>query len=159
MNRHIKHGTSEIAEALFVVNRHAKTAPSPKYLYELKKHAIEKLLMENRAKKIGLHFSDHPKLSRQHSTLLVQVDNYYFHVPPAKKDFQDFKHLGNVDKNFRNPKTRLSLSHAKRILAGFLNWKPNEEDSPLTRRSSSYFTASSLGQVSWPQHKKGNRKY
>lgn len=113
----------ELAESLFIVNRHAKTAPQPKHLYEIKKHTIDKLLQENRAKKVGLHFSDHPKLSQQHSTLLIEVGGYYFHVPANKKDFDQLKHLGKVDQNYRNPKPQLSLSKAKRNLYKYLNWE------------------------------------
>ncbi|MBM7552949.1 YkyB family protein [Thalassobacillus pellis] len=124
--------SQEIAEALFIVNRHAKTAPEPKELYDLKKHTIQQLLRENKAEKIGLHYSDHPKLSRQHSTLLIQVGNYYFHVPAEKQDFHNLKHLGKLDQNYRNPKPRLSLSRAKKMLYRYLNWKK-----PVTRTAPS----------------------
>lgn len=40
-----------IAKAIFTVNRHAKTALNPSFLYLLKKKAIEKLLEEGKAKK------------------------------------------------------------------------------------------------------------
>lgn len=113
----------ELAESLFIVNRHAKTAPDPKHLYEIKKHTIDKLLKENRAKKVGLHFSDHPKFSQQHSTLLIEIGGYYFHVPANKQDFQQLKHLGKVDQDYRNPKPKLSLSRAKRNLYDYLDWK------------------------------------
>src|SRR5690625_1428292 len=104
---------SDIAKALYTINRHAKTAPEPKHLYFLKKEAIDKLLATNKAKKIGLHFSNNPKKSNQHSTLLVKVDKYYFHIPPSKEDFTELKHLGKLDQNYRNPQTRMSLSQAK----------------------------------------------
>ncbi|WP_281975117.1 YkyB family protein [Halobacillus litoralis] len=113
----------ELAESLFIVNRHAKTAPEPKHLYDIKKHTIDKLLTEKRAKKVGLHFSDHPKYSQQHSTLLIEIGGYYFHIPADKQDFQQLKHLGKVDQFYRNPKPKLSLSRAKRTLYQFLNWK------------------------------------
>ncbi|WP_138415133.1 YkyB family protein [Aquibacillus sediminis] len=136
-----------IAQALFIVNRHAKTALEPKQLYHLKKHTITKLLKENRATKVGLHFSDHPKFSHQHSTLLVKVSDYYFHIPPTKEDFKTMKHLGNVDKNYRNPKPQMSLSHAKKVLSNYLNWSLSEMNKPRNKRThSTYFTPSSLGQ-------------
>lgn len=37
----------ELAQAIFSVNRHAKTAPEPQHLYFIKKEAINKLLREN----------------------------------------------------------------------------------------------------------------
>src|SRR5690625_7865109 len=106
----------DIARALFTINRHAKTALEPQHLYHIKKETISKLLLEKKAKKIGLHFSDHPQLSNQHSTLLVQVDDYYFHILPEKKDFEELKHLGALDKSYRKPRTTMSLYHAKRTL-------------------------------------------
>src|SRR5690625_988419 len=106
----------DIAEALFTINRHAKTAPEPQHLYYIKREAIHKLLKENRANKIGLHFSDHPKLSNQHSTLLIRLDNYYFHILPEKKDFEEFEHLGALDQNYRNPRPKVSLSQAKKVI-------------------------------------------
>ena len=62
-----------IAKAIFTVNRHAKTALNPSFLYLLKKKAIEKLLEEGKAKKVGLHFSRNPKYSQQQSDVLVAV--------------------------------------------------------------------------------------
>ncbi|RCW71843.1 YkyB family protein [Saliterribacillus persicus] len=113
---------STLGQALFIVNRHAKTATNPKKLYQLKKTAIEKLIREKKAKKIGLHFTDNPKHSVQHSTLLVEIDHYYFHVPPTKEDFKELKHLGSLDKNYRNPKVHMSLSKSTQILCNYLGW-------------------------------------
>lgn len=129
MKNEVKHSsTQEIAEALYVVNRHAKTAPDPRHLYTLKKKAIQQLITQKQAKKIGLHYSDHPKYSHQHSTLLVQVANYYFHIPPRKEDFQALKHLGNIDQSYRNPKPSLSLTRAKKVLYRYLNWEEDYSD-------------------------------
>ncbi|WP_026905956.1 YkyB family protein [Paucisalibacillus globulus] len=146
---------NDLARAIYTVNRHAKTAPDPKHLYFIKKETIQRLLKENRAKKIGLHFSEHPKLSNQHSTLLVQVDEYYFHIPPTKEDFQDLKHLGQLDQNFRNPQAKMSLSQAKKIIYQYIDWKPANKKPNKTRQqyTSSYFTPSSLGKMEWPPRK------
>ncbi|MFD2925340.1 YkyB family protein [Halobacillus naozhouensis] len=145
----------ELAESLFIVNRHAKTAPEPKHLYEIKKSTITKLLKERRAKKIGLHFSDHPKLSKQHSTLLIEVGGYYFHIPAEKKDFNQLKHLGKVDQSYRNPKPKLSLSRAKRTLYNYLGW---DRDKASTSYSpSTHSNLSMLGQqhiAPWNQRPK-----
>lgn len=146
----------DIAKALFVVNRHAKTASDPSHLYQLKKLTVAKLLEQNKAKKIGLHFSEHPKLSRQHSTMLVQIADYYFHIPAAKEDFKTLPHLGELDKTFRNPRPNLSLSQAKRILSGYLELPQQDtrpkQQTPVSR--SAYYTPSSLGQFTWPDKKK-----
>ena len=146
---------SELAKALFTINRHAKTAPEPKHLYFIKKEAIKKLLAEDRAKKVGLHFSDHPKFSNQHSTLLVQVDNYYFHIPPEKSDFNQFEHLGTLDQSYRNPQTKMSLSQAKKVVYRYINYTPNYDNKKSSNRksTSSYYTPTSLGKMEWPPTK------
>ncbi|CQR47849.1 hypothetical protein BN1058_02180 [Paraliobacillus sp. PM-2] len=154
MNVENNEDLDQIAKALFVINRHAKTALNPRELYNLKKQAIIELLKNNNAQKIGLHYSDRPKLSRQHSTLLVKVGNYYFHILPNKQDFKEVKHLGNIDKNFRNPKTKMSLSQAKRIICSYLNI-----DLPEKKRTcSSYYTPSSLGRWNQSYFKQKRRK-
>ncbi|SDJ75790.1 YkyB family protein [Sediminibacillus albus] len=149
----------DIAKALFIVNRHAKTAPNPRRLYDLKKQTINKLLKEKQAHKVGLHFSDHPKYSRQHSTLLVKVSDYYFHIPPTKQDFSEVKHLGSVDRDFRNPKPQMGLSQAKKILSHYLGWPfPDNPEPNLKKPASSYYTPSSLGQ--WERRpRRGQNKY
>ncbi|MGP4109270.1 YkyB family protein [Virgibacillus sp. L01] len=146
---------SEIAKALFTINRHAKTAPEPKHLYFIKKEAINRLLKEKRAQKVGLHFSNHPKFSNQHSTLLVKVDDYFFHIPPTKDDFKRLEHLGELDSSYRNPQTKMSLSHAKKIVYNYINWHPAEKQhrGSHKRYTSSYFTPSSLGKMEWPPTK------
>lgn len=144
----------EIAQAIFTVNRHAKTAPEPQHLYYIKKEAINKLLREKHAEKIGLHFSDRPKYSNQHSTLLVKVANYYFHIPPSKEDFKELEHLGSLDKNYRNPQSKMSLSQAKRILYPYIKYKPVTRQKRSHAYSSSYYTPSSLGKMEWPPTKK-----
>lgn len=143
---------SDLARAIYTVNRHAKTAPEPQHLYFIKKETIKRLLKEKRAKKIGLHFSEHPKLSNQHSTLLVKVDDYYFHIPPTKEDFQELKHLGSLDQNYRNPQTKMSLSQAKKLIYQYIDYKPVNKKT-IRKTTSSYFTPSSLGKMDWPPRK------
>lgn len=152
---HQKNSLTEIAQAIFTINRHAKTALQPKQLYDLKLKTIQKLLREKRAKKIGIHFSKQPKQSFQYSTTLINVGEYYFHIPAEKEDFKKLKHLGEQDANFRNPKTRMSLGQAKKIIYEYIDWQPRKQ-SHQKRNShrkqtypSSYFTASSLGQQDW----------
>lgn len=147
----------KIAQAIFTVNRHAKTAPEPQHLYFVKKEAINKLLKEKRAKKIGLHFSERPKYSNQYSTLLIKVSNYYFHIPPSKEDFKELKHLGSPDDNYRNPPSKMSLSQAKRILYPFINFKPVDHPKRKRTYTSSYYTPSSLGKMEWPPTKSRRR--
>jgi len=141
----------ELAKAIYTINRHAKTAPEPQHLYHIKKETINRLLREKRAKKVGLHFSDHPKLSNQHSTSLIKVDNYYFHIPPTKEDFKELEHLGTLDQSYRNPKTKMSLSQAKRVVYRYIDWQPEKKRQHSRKQyTSSYFTPSSLGKMEWP---------
>lgn len=44
--------TEILSKALFIVNRHAKTAIDSKYLYQLKHATIKKMLAEGKAKKL-----------------------------------------------------------------------------------------------------------
>lgn len=149
-----KISTELLAQAIFTVNRHAKTALQPQHLYKIKELAIKKLLEENRAKKIGLHFVHKPKYSNQYSTLLIKVDNYYFHLPPTKKDFETLEHLGELDDSYRNPKTKMSLNQAKRILYEYIGWKEPKTKTKRRHRRSPYYTPSSLGQRTWPPTKR-----
>lgn len=144
----------EIAKAIFTVNRHAKAALKPQHLYKIKKEAINRLLKEGKAEKVGLHFSNNPRLSNQHSILLIKVADYYFHLPPKKEDFKQLKHLGVLDDNYRNPGTRMSLSHAKKIIYEYIDWKPKRQKPNRNRYSSSYYTPSSLGKMEWPPTKR-----
>ncbi|WP_141431356.1 YkyB family protein [Bacillus sp. 03113] len=108
-----------LSQAIFVVNRHAKTATNPKYLYKLKHNALQKLIKEGKAKKVGLHFSSNPKLSQQQSDVLVVCGNYSFHLPPTKQDFDQLPHLGSLNNSVRNPKALLSLKQAKSMLSDY----------------------------------------
>lgn len=141
-----------LAKAIFTVNRHAKTALKPQHLYWIKKKSIEKLLEEGHARKVGLHFSNNPQFSNQHSTLLIKVCDYYFHIPPSKDDFRNLEHLGSLNENYRNPRTRMSLSQAKRIIYQYIDWQPQAKRTKP--RYSAYYTESSLGKMEWPPTKK-----
>lgn len=112
-----------LSQAIFIVNRHAKTAPNPKFLYKLKFHALHKLIREGKAKKIGLHFSNNPKFSQQQSDVLIKCGKYTFHLPPSKNDFDELPHLGKLDNSVRNPKATLSLTQAKKILLSYTGLK------------------------------------
>jgi hypothetical protein len=116
-----------LSQAVFTVNRHAKTAINPKYLYSLKKHALQKMIKEGKATKVGLHYSNNPRFSQQQSDVLVDCGVYTFHIPPAKSDFENLPHLGSLDKSTRNPKCRMSLNEAKTILEKYTGMKEKED--------------------------------
>lgn len=149
----MKPSVNDVAQALFVINRHAKTAIDPKELYGLKKQTIDQLLKTKQAKKMGLQYSKRPKLSHQHSTLLVKVGQYFFHIPPTKQDFKTFEHLGELDQNYRNPPVRMSLKQSKRILNNYLGI--NEPSHPSKNKSS--YMPSLLGRWNYAYHKQDKR--
>lgn len=124
-NPHLHPTVENLSQAIFTVNRHAKTAPNPKFLYKLKQEALQKLINEGKAKKIGLHFSSNPKFSQQQSDVLVECGSYSFHLPPSKADFELLPHLGKLNENVRNPKTNLSLNQAKKILITYTGLQEN----------------------------------
>ncbi|GEK32727.1 YkyB family protein [Kurthia sibirica] len=126
-----KYNVELLAQAICSVNKHAKTAPDNKGLYTLKKEAINKLLHLKLAKRVGLHFVDHPRFSQQQSSVLISCANYYFHTLPKKEDFKLLKHLGHLDKNYRNPIERMALSRAKTILNEFLAESSIDRSSPV----------------------------
>lgn len=115
-----KHSIRQLAIAIYTVNRHAKTAPDNRQLYALKKMAIDKLLSSGTAEKIGLHFVDNPKFSKQHSTVLIRCDEFLFHTIPEKEDFNTLPHLGQQDPTSRNPQERMSLKTARELLSKYV---------------------------------------
>ena len=145
----------ELSQAIFIINKHAKAAPMPKALYDLKKSAIQKMLKEGKAKKLGLHFSNNPKNVKQQSDVIVQCGEYFFHLPPSKEDIKSLPHLGSRDTDKRNPKTQMSLSKAKAIIYSYIGTNPNNQNiqkpykqsyvKRKTQRTSSVFTSSFLG--------------
>ncbi|KAB2337327.1 hypothetical protein F7731_06850 [Cytobacillus depressus] len=134
-NPHYLHPTVEnLSQAIFTVNRHAKTAPNPKFLYKLKQAALQKLIKEGKAKKVGLHFSSNPKFSQQQSDVLVVCGDYSFHLPPSKEDFAKLPHLGKLNEHIRNPRSSLSLNQAKKLLISFTGLKEIDKFSTHQKR-------------------------
>jgi hypothetical protein len=123
-----------LAQAVFIVNRHAKTATNPKYLYRLKHESLKKLILDGKAKKIGLHFSQNPRNSKQQSDVLVECGRYTFHIPPTKADFSELPHLGKLDSNVRNPKTSLALNQAKTLLQLYTGITETEQPSSSIKK-------------------------
>lgn len=143
----------DIGQALFIVNRHAKTALDPSNLYRLKNEALKKLIRENKAIKMGLHFSGNPKNTYQHSVLLVKIGDYYFHTPPSKSDRRTLQHLGHLSEKYRNPKSTFSLSKAKKILYQYLDWTISNNE--LKKNSNRYSVSST--ELSPFYHKRKHR--
>ena len=129
---------SDIAQAIFTVNRHAKTAPDNHYLYALKKQALTMMIDQQRAEKIGLHFSKNPQKSQQQSSVLVKCGNYYFHMLPKKEDFSSLEHLGHLDDTYRNPPSRMNLKVAKEILRTLTGLEPQKKEAAASHFTKSY---------------------
>jgi len=125
------YSNEEIFQAIFVVNKHAKTALEPSELYSLKRQAILKLIEKGIAKKVGLHFSNNPRSSKQQSDVLISCGDFFFHIPPLKEDFKLLPHLGVLENSHRNPKVSMSLSYAKKILHHFLGIVKEKNDSNI----------------------------
>ncbi len=88
--KELKPTVENLSKAIYTVNRHAKTATNPKYLYLLKKKALQKLLNEGKGKKVGLHFSKNPRFSQQQSDVLISLGDYFFTCLQQKKTSQAF---------------------------------------------------------------------
>lgn len=127
-----------LALAIFTVNKHAKTAPNNQFLYELKREALQKMMDEKRANKLGLHFVQRAQRSKQNSVVVVECGDYFFHTLPTKQDMKQLPHLGSLDSSFRNPKGHMSLSEAKRILCTYTNRKM-EPTTPNKLSGTGYF--------------------
>jgi hypothetical protein len=111
----------KIAEAIYVVNCHAKTSTQPQSLYALKRVALKKLINEGSAHVVGLHrYSSRPGLRpRPPHCVLIRCHNYYFHRIPSRYELLHLKPIPNATER-RNPKVRLSLSNAKIILSNYI---------------------------------------
>ncbi|MGE7602211.1 YkyB family protein [Peribacillus sp. NPDC097675] len=129
---------NSLAQAVFIVNKHAKTALEPKNLYNLKRLALNKLMQEGKAKKMGLHFSDNPRFAAQQSDVIVECGSYVFHLPPTKEDLKTLPHLGSRAASIRNPKAALSLSKAKQILQAYIGQAGEKQPSPVKNEKRSY---------------------
>lgn len=151
--------TDSLAQAIFIVNKHAKTALEPKNLYNLKRLTLNKLLTEGKAKKLGLHFSDNPRFAAQQSDVIISCGAYVFHLPPTKEDLKSLPHLGNRSSYIRNPKAVMSLSKAKQILQEYIgqtvdvnrkhkNFKKQESWDKTKQRYNNPFPSSFLGKGS-----------
>ncbi|AOH54099.1 hypothetical protein ABE28_007020 [Peribacillus muralis] len=138
---------NSLAQAVFIVNKHAKTALEPKSLYHLKRLALSKLMQEGKAKKIGLHFSDNPRFAAQQSDVIVECGSYVFHLPPTKEDLKKLPHLGSRAASIRNPKAALSLSKAKLILQSYVGQAGDKQPNLATEKK-----AYGRGAVKQPFH-------
>ncbi|WP_062237254.1 YkyB family protein [Fictibacillus sp. FJAT-27399] len=111
----MKTTTQDLAIAIYIINKHAKNAPA---LYEMKQRAIEKLLKQGKAQKVGLNYSPNPGKALQRLDVLVQVEDYLFHLPSTKEDRKTLNIL-EYEAQIRNPKASMPLKRAKQILEAY----------------------------------------
>lgn len=123
---------SQIAQAIYTVNRHVKTALDKKPLYQLKKDALLQLVQQGYAKKIGLHFSDNPTRSQQSSSTLIEFQNYCFHLPITAED-KHLPHLGQLDQRYANPPAKMSLFQAKQLLTDYTQSISKSKKTPASK--------------------------
>jgi len=117
----LKPTLENLAIAIYVVNRHAKTSPQPQKLYQLKTSALEKLMIEGKAQKVGLQQSPNPsKYHQQTCNTLVKVGEYGFHLLSTREDLQGLPHLGEWNDEFRNPTESFSLRQAISLLEQYV---------------------------------------
>ncbi|MED2972879.1 YkyB family protein [Fictibacillus sp. B-59209] len=102
----------DVHKAIYIINIHAKNAPA---LYPMKQRAIQKLLKEGRAVKIGLTYSPNPGNALQRLDVLIRVGDFLFHLPSTKEDRRNLEILED-DPEYRNPKVYMPLKRAKRLL-------------------------------------------
>jgi len=148
-----KYTTRQIAEAIFTVNKHAKTALNPRELYYLKKLTIDKLLQEKRAQKKGLQYSKNSGVAQQASSLLIECSGYFFHTKARKADFATLTHLGYQDENYRNPPSSINLRTARTILTDYIGTSGKPNAASVTKQQAPIppvFTKLGDGQLTLP---------
>ncbi|HJV45538.1 MAG TPA: YkyB family protein [Bacillota bacterium] len=122
-----------LAKAIYVVNRHAKTSPEPQKLYQLKTLALERLIHEGKAQKVGLQQSPNPsKFHQQTSNTLVKVGEYGFHILSTREDLLELPHLGTWSEDFRNPTDSFPLRQAVQLLERYVGIKDKAVSSKPT---------------------------
>ncbi|WP_276211177.1 YkyB family protein [Heyndrickxia coagulans] len=125
-----------IAESLYIINKLAKKSRDTKKinyfdrnygvvnraktrqlkLYALKDAVLRKLLDENKAEMIGYHTQNEKKL------LLIQLEDYTFHLPAEQGQTKCLKHLGEIAiiSAAATGKVTLKYNEAVKLLETFL---------------------------------------
>ena len=128
---HSPNNREQLAGAIYIINKHAKTAPDNEFLYKLKKAALDKMMENGLAEKVGLQSVPNPKFSRRQSAVLITCGEFHFHLPPTREEMKALPHLGEPDPDYRNPKVRLGLKAAKQILQDYTGLKPGDSGRPF----------------------------
>ncbi|WP_099363777.1 YkyB family protein [Fredinandcohnia onubensis] len=108
----------QIAQAIQVINRHAKTPKDFPDFYKLKNDAIKLSIKKGYAKKIGLDYYYYPHMGRKEIFTSIQIDRYFFHTTPTDSDLRNLK---MIYRRYRNPNICMSLKEAETVILTFLN--------------------------------------
>ena len=111
---------NRIAEALVVINKHAKRKREFPDFYNLKNEILTKLIKLKFARKIGLDIYRYPQKGREQVFTVVEVGDYCFHTTPTESDIQNLYFLFL---KHRNPKPTMKLKNAEVVILTFLNAK------------------------------------
>ncbi len=106
------------------------------------------MLKKRRLKKVYI-FSRNPRFSQQQSDVLIRLGDYFFHIPPTKDDFRTLPHLGALESSYRNPKTTLSLTTAKKTLQNFIGPEALTQEKKLSEAIPWYRRTYTKNKV-WP---------
>jgi hypothetical protein len=101
----------ELLSAIYTVNNHAKNA---NHLYLYKHRAINKLISEKKAKKIGIQ-----KLAPGSIFTVIKAGGFQFHMPVSPLDKKILPSIP-LEPQYRNPKHHMSVKNAKRIIEEYL---------------------------------------
>lgn len=135
---------SNIAEALYVINKSAKISRDTKVnnyykrnyslvsrsktrqnkLYDLKNDVIEKLLSEGKMVTLGYHTQNsHAEIAEINFLLLHQFMGYTFHEPCSKEYTAELNYLGEIEKisSEMTRKTTLKFNESANLLERYIN--------------------------------------
>jgi hypothetical protein len=101
----------ELLKAIYTVNNHAKNAD---HLYVYKHRAINKLMSEKKANKIGIQ-----KLAPGSIFTIIEVCGFQFHMPVTPSDKKTLPSIP-IEPQYRNPKHHMSVKKAKKIIEEYL---------------------------------------
>jgi len=108
----------QIAAAIHVINKYAKTEYEFYDFYNMKEEILKKLISTGQARKIGLDNYNF-RNGESHVLTSVQVGSYYFHTTPTDEDLKKLKIL-KLRKRLQNPKVHMDITVARYIILTYL---------------------------------------
>ncbi|SFM41105.1 YkyB family protein [Salibacterium qingdaonense] len=141
--RNFESTDSNIAKALYVINKSAKISRDTKsdnysrgnhgvvsrsksrqyYLYDLKDEVIKKLKSDNRIEIVGYHTQQD-----ENHLLMYKLSNFTFHVPCDEDKAKKYPELGNIAKiSAESKKVDMKYNEAIKLLEEYSGYGSNEE--------------------------------